>query len=194
MDGLDHLRTFYRLKNVNRMTSVQGRKESVAEHTWSSLVLADFFLEKLEDGMIIANGERVAIDKLKVFEILLYHDVVEIEAGDTPLHPHSKAIRPDEKLALRRLKEDLPKHMREKVLSLFHEFEDTTSVEGRFARAIDALDAIIQELDYPDDWKGWSEEFLRKNKERRVREFPDCADFFEQLLAFQRDRGYFAKE
>ncbi len=66
------------LKNVYRAGSVDDRNESSAEHSWSCLLLADFFLQKM----------NLNIDKLKVYELLMYHDLVEIESGDT--HPQSK--------------------------------------------------------------------------------------------------------
>lgn len=184
MTELDKIRTFYRLKNVKRICTVLDRKESPAEHTWSAIVLADYFLDKMKAKM----------DRLRVYELLLYHDVVEIEAGDTPLRPGNNSARPDEKKALHRLKEDLPAHMRDKVISLFHEFEDKKTMEAKFARAIDQLDAEVHELDHKEDWKGWTEAFLRKHKEPALADFPELQAFFEELVAYQRKHGFFDQD
>src|SRR3989338_3903155 len=87
MDEIHRFRILNRLKSIHRLNSVGDRKESSAEHSWSCLLLADFFLSKNDYGL----------DRLKVYELLMYHDVVEIEAGDTPLHPELKRLDKKEK-------------------------------------------------------------------------------------------------
>ena len=62
----------YLLKKVNRAASNGNRKETTAEHTYSTLILAEYFLKK-----------HPHINKEKVMQIILYHDFVEIYAGDT---------------------------------------------------------------------------------------------------------------
>jgi putative hydrolases of HD superfamily len=76
MSDIQKLREIYKLKQVYRLNSVGNRKESSAEHTWSCLMLAEFFLE-----------QHSKLNKSKVFELILFHDLVEIEAGDTQLAP-----------------------------------------------------------------------------------------------------------
>src|SRR3989338_4306660 len=75
MDDLQKVRTIYKLKNIERANSVGKRKESSAEHSWSCLILADYFLSKTD----------IKLNRLKVYELLMYHDLVEIEAGDSNL-------------------------------------------------------------------------------------------------------------
>lgn len=72
MKDLNPVRYFYKLKSVNRHNSQGSRKESSAEHAWSCLILADYFMEKVKQKL----------DRVKVYEMLLYHDVVEIKTGD----------------------------------------------------------------------------------------------------------------
>ena len=74
------LRKFNELKSVYRTNSVGGRHESSAEHSWSCLILADYFL----------NLTKKKIDRLKVYDILIYHDVVEIETGDVNINDVEK--------------------------------------------------------------------------------------------------------
>lgn len=184
MEELNQLRKFYRLKNIERACSVLGRKESAAEHSWSCLILADYFLTLMNDH---------SIDRLKVYETLLYHDLVEIEAGDVNLIEENKRKnkKERERQALKRLKEQLPLTLRKKFEGLFNEFEAGETKEARFAKAIDALDAEIHELDYKKDWQGWTEEFLRKTKEPLFKEFPKLKEAFEKTLAYCRKEGYF---
>ena len=74
---------------------------------------------------------------------------------------------------------------------MFAEFEKGESREAKFAKAIDALDPIIHELDYKEDWEGWSEEFLKKKKGRFFAEFPCLQRAFEEVLSVLKEEGYF---
>src|SRR3989338_7190882 len=122
MDDIHKFRIFNRLKSVYRYASVDDRHESTAEHSWSSLVLADFFLNE----MIVKK--KMNIDRLKVYELLMYHDIVEIEAGDTTLHPDKESLKLSqkerEKKAFDTLKEKFPKSIKEKIVLLVKEFTE----------------------------------------------------------------------
>ncbi len=180
---LSGLRLLYRLKNVDRTSSVKERPESSAEHSWSCLILADHFMQKI----------NLKLDRLKVFELLLYHDVVEIEAGDICISKEEerKNKRERELKAMEKLKEEMPPLLKEKFVSLYLEFEEMKTLEAKFAQSIDKLDAEIQELDYQGDWKGWTEEFLRKKKEPYFKEFPEIREIFEEATKIARKNGYF---
>jgi len=135
---------------------VDDRKESSAEHSWSCLILADFFLSNF----------NYDLDRLKVYELLMYHDVVEIESGDFPLSPSFNSLNKFEieKKSALSLKKKLPVSLGSKFFHLFNEFEEQKTLESRFAKAIDVLDSQIHELDYKVDWKGWSKDFLIEKK------------------------------
>ena len=83
--------------------------------------------------------------------------------------------------------------MRDKFVQLFKEFEDGNTSEAKFCKAIDALDAVIHEMDYKSDWKGWTEEFLREKKGPLFEEFPKMKALFEESLKFAREGGYFGQ-
>jgi putative hydrolases of HD superfamily len=182
ISDIQKLRRIYKLKEVYRLNSVGNRKESSAEHTWSCLVLAEFFLE-----------QHPKLNKSKVFELLLFHDFVEIEAGDTQLAPgivrEEKTLK--EKNAAMSLSKKLPKEFGVKYLKLFEEFEEQKTPEAKFAKAIDAFDAELHEMDYKKDWKGWTEEFLRKSKEKYFVDFPILKKAFEETTEYAKNRGYF---
>ncbi len=182
MQDINKIRNFYKLKKIHRVNTVENRKESPAEHSWSCMVLADFFLSKTDKK----------IDKLRVYELLMYHDVVEIEAGDTPLHPDVDQTGKKERelIAYEKLKEEFPAPLNERFKASFEEFEGQKTIESRFAKAIDALDAVIHELDYKEDWKGWDEEFLIEKKAALFEEFPKIKKAFENILNFAREEGY----
>lgn len=81
--------------------------------------------------------------------------------------------------------------MSEKFYSLFLEFEEQKTMEAKFAKAIDCLDAQIQEADYKDDWKGWTKEFLVNTMEQYFIPFPKIFSVFRELVDFFEKNGYF---
>jgi len=187
MNNLHQLRKFYELKNVERTARVGSRRESPAEHTWSALILADYFLSTME------RERENKLNRLKVYELLMYHDVVEIEAGDINLlHEHKRKDKKEKEMKTAHvLQKHLPLQLGEKFLAVFKEYEDGKTKEARFAKAIDALDAEIHELDYKENWKGWTEEFLRKKKGPLMEEFPVLKKAFEEIMEFTKKEGYF---
>lgn len=185
-----NFRLFEKLKSVERSAIVGLRHESPAEHSWCCLMLADFFLSRMD-------VKKRKIDRLRVYELLMYHDVVEILAGDTQLHPNNVDARKkkevEEQDAANVLKEKLPVPLGEKFFDLFQEFESQKTVESRFAKAIDKTEAEIHELDYKERWKGWTPEFLIKVKGPFVEEFPELKKAFYELLEYEKIEGYFDK-
>ena len=167
--------------------------ESSAEHSWGALILADFFLSTMESMEADKVTSTAKIDRFKVYELLMYHDVVEIETGDLPIHPdlsHRNKKR-NEHIAAKVLSEKLPTVLVQKYLTLFAEFQDQKTVESRFAKAVEALEADIHELDYKEDWKGWTEEFLRQEKEHLFNEFPLMKKCFDELVVYLKENGFF---
>jgi putative hydrolase of HD superfamily len=181
------------LKKVYRLNSVELRQESSAEHSWSCLILADYFLEK--ENM---NRDK-KIDKLEVYDLLIYHDLVEVETGDIALNPNiKKPISKDQKkknefIAADKLKNELPEKIGTKFSKIFLKYESQNSVESKFAKAIDAFDAILQSVgdEHRHDWKGWTREFLYENKYKYFNEFECIKKTFEELLDYLDKNGYF---
>ena len=185
MEDLHKYRYVNKLKSVYRVSSNGDRKETDAEHTWGCLMLADYLLSRL----------NLDIDRLKVYEMLMYHDMVEIVAGDTPLDPDNPISREEqvekEMIAIHTVADNLPQVMADKLIPLFTEFEEQKTAEARFAKAVDQLEALIQEMDYKEDWKGWNEEFLRSKKEHYFKDFPEIKSMFNEIVVFLRENAYF---
>lgn len=182
------------MKTVYRFAMAGDHHESSAEHSWGALILADFFLSTMQlDASSNEGKSAVAIDRFKVYELIMYHDVVEIETGDLPIHPdlsHRNKKR-NEHIAAKVLSEKLPTVLVQKYLTLFAEFQEQKTVESRFAKAVEALEADIHELDYKEDWKGWTEEFLRQEKEHLFNEFPLMKKCFDELVVYLKENGFF---
>jgi 5'-deoxynucleotidase YfbR-like HD superfamily hydrolase len=147
--------------------------------------MADYFL-----------GFEKDLNREKVFEMLIYHDLVEIESGDINLIEEEKREGQEERERenMEKLAEKLPESLREKFISSFTEFLTLETRESRFCRAIDRLESAIHELDHKKDWKGWTEEFLRRKTQPHYEEFPSILDAFEEFIRCANEEGFFTQE
>jgi putative hydrolase of HD superfamily len=120
-----------RLKEVLRQTMLlqSGRRENSAEHSWHVTLLA----------IILAEYAAEPIDLLHVVKMLLVHDIVEIDAGDTFAFGDQTNKATDEETAARRIFGLLPADERATYTELWHEFEARQTPESRFANAMDRL-------------------------------------------------------
>ena len=125
----------------------------------------------------------------------MYHDLVEIETDDVCISKQDKETKlskqEKEALAAEKLKGEIPDTLKEKFYSLFQEYEENKTPEAKFANAIDKLDPFLHELDYKEDWKGWSEEFVRRKKEKYFEGFPAIKEVFEQAMSFANENSFF---
>lgn len=140
-------------KNVLRQThlSGHGRRENDAEHAWHMALMAILLSE-------YANEE---IDVLKTVTMLLIHDLVEIDAGDTYAYDAegNKTKKHREEKAADRIYGLLPKDQQEKLRALWDEFEKWESPEARFAHAMDCVQPLM--LNAATDGKSWEEHGVR---------------------------------
>lgn len=141
MDRLDRQLNFIlaidQLKNIRRQNLLLdgSRRENSAEHSWHLAAAA----------MILAEYAREPVDFSRVLTMLLIHDVVEIDAGDTFVYDEkaaeSKAER--EQAAAQRLFGMLPPDQASWCRALWEEFEARQTPEARFAAAVDRLMPIL---------------------------------------------------
>jgi len=111
------------------------RRESVAEQTWRMAMMALLFHEEIE----------VKVDIHKVIKMILIHDLAEVYAGDYVVFKHVPKDKHElEFVALQKLVKTLPQQLAEEFVSLWQEFEDKKTNEGKFATALDKLEVIIQ--------------------------------------------------
>ncbi len=126
-----------KLKTVDRRTVLTdaSRFENSSEHSWHIAVMAALMQEHSADP----------VDVRRVIEMLLVHDVVEVDAGDTyaydPAGNASKAGR--EQAAADRIFGLLPPDQCRYFRSLWDEFEEMGTPESRYANALDRLQAAL---------------------------------------------------
>lgn len=163
------------------------RHETTAEHTYSTIFLAEYFLKK-----------HPHLDKNKVMQIILYHDFVEIYAGDTFAENEKDKIRKEklEAIAYKKLLKTLPKEIAIDFKWAWKEYEEQETLESKFAKSMDALDPIIHELNEKEDWIKYhfTEEKLRRYKEPILQEFPILMDFFNTTIKELKKKKILAKE
>lgn len=153
---LDFMLELDKMKNIYRQTYVlhEDRKENDAEHSWHLAILA-FMLEEYA---------AEPIDILKVIKMVLLHDVVEIDAGDTYLYDEegykSKAER--EEKAAQRIFGLLPDDQRDEYYALWREFEDDITYESRFASILDRMQPLL--LNYTKGGIAWKEHGVHKEQ------------------------------
>lgn len=114
------------------------RKENDAEHSFSLALFT----------AVLAEYANEPIDVLKTMKMVLVHDIVEIDAGDTYCYDDAgnatKAER--EKAAAERLFGLLPAEQREEYRGLWEEFEERRTIEARFAAVMDRIQPLLLNL------------------------------------------------
>jgi len=136
------------LKRVLRQTWLMdgSRRENDAEHSWHLAVMALVLSEHSIDK---------SVDLPRVVKMLLIHDVVEIDAGDTFAYDEVGAKDKEEReaAAAERLFGLLPSDQATEFRTLWEEFEARRSPEARFAAALDRLQPILH--NYKTRGKAW---------------------------------------
>jgi putative hydrolase of HD superfamily len=126
-----------RLKQVERQTAIMGgaRRENTAEHSWHLGLFA----------IVLAEHADEPVDLSRVLAMVLIHDLVEIDAGDTFAYDEAgyetKAAR--EQSAADRLFGLLPDDQGAELRAMWEEYEAGATAEARFANAVDRLQPVL---------------------------------------------------
>lgn len=140
-------------KQIGRQTYLADgtRKENDAEHAWHMAVMT----------LLLSEYANEDIDVLKTISMLLIHDLVEIDAGDTYAYDEEakKSQRERELQAADRLFSILPEDQRDRFRALWDEFEAEETKEARFARTMDNIQPML--LNAASDGKAWEERGIR---------------------------------
>lgn len=131
------------LKGIERATRIGdgSRAENSAEHSWHIMLYA----------WILGEHAHEEIDIARVLHMLLLHDIVEIDAGDTPIHgaqdPAVQAAQDlREQLAAERLFGLLPSDQGRVFHQIWTEFEAAESPDAVFAKSIDRVQPVLLNL------------------------------------------------
>lgn len=142
IDKLDQQIAFIKeidkLKYIQRKTCLfnSTRNENDAEHSWHLAMMA----------LVLSGHSNEKVDMLKVLKMLLVHDIVEIDAGDTFLFDSTKShTNTDEELiAAKRIFGLLPEKQTTELIAIWEEFEACQTAEAKFAKAMDRFAPMLQ--------------------------------------------------
>ena len=144
MDTNDLLKQVAFIKEIDKLKYIQrrtrlfqsDRHENDAEHSWHLAMMA----------IVLAGHSDKPVDVLKVVQMVLIHDLVEIDAGDTFIYDTSKnhTNTEEELVAPKRIFGLLPEKQAQEFLAIWEEFEEGSTHEAKFARAMDRFEPLLQ--------------------------------------------------
>jgi putative hydrolase of HD superfamily len=179
-----------RLKRVERRSYLAdgSRRENSAEHSWHLALMA----------MVLAEHAGTPVDLLRVVQMLLIHDLVEIDVGDTFVY--DEAGRADkselEAVAARRVFGQLPGAQSQELLALWEEYEAKATANAKFAHALDRLEPLM--LNHASGGASWTEHGITADRVREVNRHiadgsPALWDAARALIADSVARGSLAE-
>ena len=127
-----------KLKYIQRKTKLfnSDRPENDAEHSWHLAMMT----------IVLAEHSDKPIDILKVLKMVLIHDIVEIDAGDTFIYDSIKnhTNTDEELIAAKRIFGLLPTQQGEEFIAIWEEFEEGLTDEAKFAKSMDRFEPLLQ--------------------------------------------------
>jgi putative hydrolase of HD superfamily len=145
-----------KLKSVVRQSNLLDgtRRENSAEHSWHVALM----------GLLLAEYAEQPVDLLRTMKMLLIHDIIEIDAGDTYCYDEVGVTDQSnrENAASERLFGLLPEDQMEEIRELWVEFEERSTAEAKFAATIDRLMPLLH--NFHTEGRSWREHSIRKNQ------------------------------
>ncbi|EGQ7686777.1 TPA: HD domain-containing protein [Vibrio parahaemolyticus] len=137
-----------------RVKSAEGRLENSGEHSWHVALMA----------VLMEEHANAPVDIYRVMKMLLIHDVVEIDAGDTFVYDTAATKEQAEKeiKAAERLFGMLPTEQGQELLALWQEFEAAQSDDAKYAKALDRLIPML--LNYHNNGQSWKENSVTREQ------------------------------
>mgnify|MGYP004601056929 FL=1 len=138
-----------KIKHITRQTYLcdGSRKENDAEHSWHLALMC----------FVLADYANEPIDVLKTMKMVLLHDVIEIDAGDTYAYDTegNKTKRERELKAADRIFGLLPEGQAQEYRGLWDEFEAMETPESKFANMLDKVQPLL--LNHASGGHSWEE-------------------------------------
>ena len=179
-----------RLKRVERRSRLAdaSRRENSAEHSWHLALMA----------MVLGEHAAQPVDRLRVLQMLIVHDLVEIDAGDTFVYDTAaRAHKAElEAHAARRIFGQLPAEQAENLLALWEEYEAQATPDARFGHALDRLQPLM--LNHASGGETWTEHGITADRVREVNRHieagsPALWNAAQTLITDAVARGYLAE-
>ena len=180
-----------KIKYIQRRTKLfkSERRENDAEHSWHLAMMT----------LVLANYADRPIDVFKVLKMVLIHDIVEIDAGDIFIFDKVKdhTNTTEERQAASRIFGLLPKNQAEEFLSLWEEFEARETDEAKFARSMDRLEPLLQNVSNKGGtWAEFEVKYHQVCEKQNVHQqiSKSIADFANELIDKIVEQGILEKD
>ena len=148
---MDKMKSIMRLKHILQM---EAQRKMMQEHSWHLALMCG----------ILAEYSNEPIDVLKTMKMVLLHDAIEIDAGDT--YAYDAARQPDKKKSgskrADRIFPILPEDMAKEYRNLWEEFEESRTPEAKFAHVLDNAQPML--LNDASEGKSWREHGVKKSQ------------------------------
>lgn len=179
-----------KLKYILRKTRLfnSDRPENDAEHSWHLAMMT----------IVLAEHANQPIDLLKVLKMVLIHDIVEIDAGDTFIYDATKnhTNTDEELIAAKRIFGLLPTAQAEEFIAIWQEFEAGITDEAKFARSMDRFEPLLQNTSNDGGtWKEFNVPYQKVyDKKKAIKEGSTTIwEYAEKLLNESVDKGILKK-
>lgn len=190
LQQINFIKEIDKIKYIQRKTRLinSDRPENDAEHSWHLAVMA----------LVLAEHSKVPVEVLKVVKMVLIHDIVEIDAGDTFIYDTTKSHEntADERQAAQRIFGMLPPEQADEFITLWEEFEAGETPEAKFAKAMDRLEPLLQNTsNNGGTWREFDVDYATVYAKKKViAEGSDSLwEFAEQLLEESVEKGILRK-
>lgn len=179
------------VKYIQRKTKLfnSNRPENDAEHSWHLAMMT----------LVLAEHADEPVDVLKVLKMVLIHDIVEIDAGDTFIYDTAKDHNntDEERAAAERIFGLLPAQQAKEFIAVWEEFEAGETNEARFARAMDRFEPLLQNVsNNGGTWKEFEVGYQKVYDKKKVIKKGSAAiwDYAENLINESVDKGILVKD
>jgi len=197
MDTNDLLKQVAFIKEIDKLKYIQrrtrlfqsDRHENDAEHSWHLAMMA----------LVLADHSDKPVDVLKVVQMVLIHDLVEIDAGDTFIYDTSKnhTNTEEERVAAKRIFGLLPEKQAQEFIAIWEEFEEGNTHEAKFARAMDRFEPLLQNIsNNGGTWAEYNVEYHTVyNKKKAIKDgSASIWNYAERLLNESVEKGILRKD
>ncbi|NLB42302.1 MAG: HD domain-containing protein [Clostridiales bacterium] len=185
---IDFITEIDKLKQILRQSVLidDRRRENDAEHSWHLAAMAMLLFEYIKEE---------EVDLLRVMKMVLIHDIVEIDAGDTFAYDEKgyEDKREREMKAAERIFNILPQDQAEKMNELWLEFEEQETPEACYAASLDRLQPLL--LNYNSEGHTWKKPGVNSEKVYQrmaiIKEStPDIWEYVVEIIEDSISKGY----
>jgi putative hydrolases of HD superfamily len=179
-----------KIKYIQRKTKLfnSNRPENDAEHSWHLAMMI----------IVLAEHSDTPIDVLKVIKMVLIHDIVEIDAGDTFIYDtqNSHTNTDNERMAAKRIFGLLPKEQADELIAIWEEFETGETNEAKFAKSMDRFEPLLQNTsNNGGTWKEFDVDYEKVYEKKKVIKAGSSSlwNYAENLIDESVDKGILKK-